>query len=249
MINLKLRLIAAVLAGLTSHAFAIAPNTGSIAKAQVELEVVPTKVTCQINVTNVNGTATGDVFSWTPSLAVGTTGSVITDNAASLKRSMKIDFTNPAVSGGPDVACDTAGSGLDLLFTAHDTDELALTTPYQGKIERSDGTRWFNYAVAVNKTAFSAAVDASAGAGKAIVSYPASAGQISGSDAIDLQGTNGKITITKAAGNTDPNFKLGQYPIEIYLQKAYTSSHFPEVSATAADNVYRGHFTIQASYQ
>ncbi|HBO23140.1 hypothetical protein [Providencia sp.] len=247
--NVKLSLIAMALAGLSTHALAVAPAPGSTAKAQIDLEVVPTKVTCEMNISN--GTTAGNFFRWTPGLAVGAAGSVITDNSTSLKRSMNIDFTNPTVPGGPEavVACDTAGNGLDLLFTAHATDTAALTTPYQGKIERIDGTRWFNYAVAVNKTAFTAAVEAASGAGKATVAYPTSAGLIGDSDAIDLQGTAGDIKISKAAGNVDPDFKLGQYPIEIYLQSSYTNASFPEVAATAADNIYRGNFTIQATYQ
>lgn len=247
--NIKLSLVALAMAGLSANAMAVAPTAGSTAKAQVDLEVVPTEVTCQVNISN--GSATGNFFRWTPGLSVGATGSVITDNSTTLKRTMNIDFTNPTVPGGPAAAvdCDTAGNGLDLLFTASATDAAAIATPYQVKIARPDGTRWFNYAVAVNKAAFTTAVDTAAGAGKATVTYPASLGAINGSDSIDLQGTAGEIKIAKAAGNVDPDFKLGQYPIEIYLQSTYANASFPQVSPTAADNVYRGHFTIQATYQ
>ncbi len=247
--NMKLGLIAMALAGLSTHAMAAAPAAGSTAKAQIDLEVVPTAVTCQLNISN--GTAAGNFFRWTPALAVGAAGSVITDNAATLKRTMNIDFTNPTVPGGPAAAvdCDTAGNGLDLLFTASATDAAAIATPYQGKIARPDNARWFNYAVAVDQTAFTAAVNTAAGAGKATVTYPASAGAIGGSQSIDLQGTAGEIKIEKAVGNVDPDFTLGQYPIEIYLQPSYAGATSPQVSATAADNVYRGNFTITATYQ
>lgn len=248
--SFKIGLLAMALAGLSGQALAAPAAAGATARAQIDLEVVPTAVTCQVNISN--GSATGNHFLWTPGLAVGALGSVITDNSTTLKRTMNIDFTNPTVPGGPDpvVDCDTAGSGLDLLFTAHSTDAAAISTPYQGKIERPDGLKWFNYAIAVDQTAFTEAVDAAAGQGKAMVTYPSSPGSINGSSAIDLQGTAGEIKITKAAGNTDQEFRLGQYPIEIYLQNSYTAASFPDVSMTnPADNIYKGSFTITATYQ
>lgn len=245
--NIKLGLIAVALAGLSTHALAAAPSAGAKAQAEIELEVVPTEVSCQININN--GTSENNRFVWTPGLSVSSTGSVITDNSTQLKRTMLIDFSNPAVTGAPTDACDTAAQGITLAFAADNIDAAAVTGGYQGKIALADDSKWFNYAVAVNESAFTTAVDTAAGTGKANVTYPSGIANIGASTAIGLNGTNNEIVIAKDASNTDPDFQLGQYPLEIYLQQAYTGTNFPTVGATTGDNLYRGHFTITATYQ
>lgn len=270
----KLALSVAVAALMGTSGLAVAdptPNTGVTAESQIDLLVVPTTVTCEIGVDNgsAHGDNDGSALVWNVGLTekgesspgAGDNQSSITDAQSKLKRLVSIGFKNPSVGDGSTTAadkdCSLAADSMTISMRANALDATAPNAAYPGKVQSSDGQKWFNYGIAVNENAFTnVAETAAGGAGKVEIDFPAGTTALNGGKALTLDGgADSTVTIRKASANTDASFRLGQYPFEVYLQKDYSGVSAPTVHAaggtTGEDsglNQYRSHFTVTASY-